>query len=109
MALVYPGGAFVVFDASVVLRRRRMQVAGQAIASVRAGRVDANRIGTATVAFRAALRFAFVDICEEKKNKKIRSTMSTISVGHAIKMLRHAPTNRANCIPLEINIYVGRC
>ena len=69
MALVYPGGAFVVFDASAVLRRRRMQVAGQAIASVRAGRVDANRIGTATVAFRAALRFAFVDICEGKKNQ----------------------------------------
>lgn len=70
MALIDTGGTFVVLDASLIIGRRRMDESWKTVASIGAARVDADRVGAATVPFRPAFRFAFVNICRPEWRKE---------------------------------------
>ena len=62
MTRVSACSALVVLDASVIVGGRRMDEAGQTLASVRAGLIDAHRVCAAVMAFGPAFHFALVDI-----------------------------------------------
>lgn len=75
MAIVLAGGALVVFDARVIVR---VHEAGQAVAAIRAGRVDAQRIRPALVSVRSAFYLALVNICASSPKPNRRAKQITI-------------------------------